>query len=63
MQLTIGDVNTDEAKFARLCDEQLAAADNAATKDERIAHLELAFRFAQQAMKARTYERVFEPAD
>jgi len=56
-------VNDSEAKFVCLCDEQLAAADYATTNESRIAHLEQAFRFAQQAVKARSYERVIEPAD
>jgi len=56
-------VSRDESRYARLCEEQLAAADIAATKDARIAHLEQAFLFAQRAAKARTSERAIEVRD
>jgi hypothetical protein len=48
--------------YERLCDEELAAAELAATKDARIAHLEQAFRFAQRAVTSRTSERAIEAA-
>jgi hypothetical protein len=56
-------MNSVKAKFASRSDEQLAGADAAPTNNARIAHLEQAFRFAGQAVEARTNERVIEPAD
>ena len=38
-----------EAEYARLSDQELRAADTAASPQDRIAHLESAFRFAQLA--------------
>ena len=49
-------------RYERLCDEQLAAAEGAMTKDGRIAHLEQAYRFAREALKEPSSERVAEPA-
>jgi hypothetical protein len=40
---------TDYDRLCELCDGELAAADHEKSKDLRIAHLEHAFRFAQQA--------------
>ena len=42
--------------YAKLSDEELAAADMAATREQRIAHLENAFRFAQVACAERSRE-------
>lgn len=43
-------MNNDISDYERLCDEELAAADLADSKDARIAHLEQAFRFAKKAI-------------
>jgi hypothetical protein len=40
-------------RLCELCDEQLAAADEAQSKDARLGHLEQAFRFAQKASRER----------
>jgi hypothetical protein len=42
--------------FAERCEQALAAAKDAANRDERIAHLEHAVRFAQLAIEARKSE-------
>lgn len=39
--------------YEHLCDEELAAADQAECKDARIEHLEQAFRFAKKASTER----------
>jgi len=39
----------DYERLCELCDEELAAADNAESREARIEHLEHAFRFAQKA--------------
>ena len=47
-------MNHDSAGYDRLCelcDDELAAADQADSNDARIEHLEQAFRFAQRASK------------
>ncbi len=46
-------MNNDISDYERLCDEELAAADLADSKDARIAHLEQAFRFAKKASTER----------
>jgi hypothetical protein len=49
-------MNNDTLEYGRLCglcDEELAAADEADSKDALIKHLEQAFRFAQEASKER----------
>jgi hypothetical protein len=43
--------DSDYARLCELCDEKLAAATDAETKDARIKHLEQAFRFAQRASR------------
>ena len=43
----------DISDYERLCDEELAAADQAECKDARIEHLEQAFRFAKKASTER----------
>jgi hypothetical protein len=43
----------DISDYGRLCDEELAAADVAKSKDARIKHLEQAFRFAKKASTER----------
>lgn len=55
-------MNNADWNYARLCDEELAAADMAPTKDARIAHLEQAFRFAQRAVKTPVADRSSEIA-
>ena len=45
-----------EEYYAALSDEEMAAADRAATLQDRIAHLENAFRFAQVACAERSRE-------
>jgi hypothetical protein len=39
------------ARLCQLCDDELAAADEAEGNDARIEHLEQAFRFAQRASR------------
>jgi hypothetical protein len=46
-------MNNDISDYERFCDEELAAADLAESKDARIAHLEQAFRFAKKASTER----------
>jgi len=46
-------MNNDISDYERLCDEELAAADQAECKDARIEHLEQAFRFAKKAFTER----------
>lgn len=46
-------MNKDIFDYERLCDEELAAADLAESKDARIEHLEHAFRFAKKASTER----------
>jgi len=43
----------DYERLCELCDEELAAADQAEGKDARMEHLEQAFRFAQRASRER----------
>jgi len=43
----------DISDYERLCDEELAAADQATCKDARIEHLEQAFLFAKKASTER----------
>jgi hypothetical protein len=43
----------DISDYERLCDEELAAADQATCKDALIEHLEQAFRFAKKASTER----------
>jgi len=50
----------DISDYERLCDEQLAAADLALSKDARIEHLEQAFRFAKKASTERAARVVSE---
>jgi len=55
------DDTLDYGRLCGLCDEELAAADEANNADARIRHLEHAFCFAQEASKERggspDYER------
>ena len=46
-------MQTDSSVYADRCEAELAAADRAATHDERIAHLENALRFGLLAAKSR----------
>jgi hypothetical protein len=46
-------MDNDISDYERLCDEELAAADQAECKDARIGHLEQAFRFAKKASTKR----------
>jgi hypothetical protein len=45
-------------ELERACDDSLAAADKAASHEERIAHLERALRLAQAAYRKRVTDRV-----
>ena len=45
-------MDADHRLLERLCDEHLAAADLSLTSQARIAHLEQAMRYAQQAVRA-----------
>jgi len=42
---------SDYERLCGLCDEELAAAEQAESKADRIEHLEHAFRFAQKASR------------
>jgi hypothetical protein len=46
-------MDNDISDYERLCDDELAAADLAESKDARIEHLERAFRFAKKASTER----------
>jgi hypothetical protein len=46
-------MTNDISDYERLCDEELASADQAESKDARIEHLERAFRFAMEASTER----------
>ncbi|WP_310468851.1 hypothetical protein [Sphingomonas sp.] len=46
-------MSTESSLYADRCEEELAAADRAASQDERIAHLEKALRFGLLAAKSR----------
>jgi hypothetical protein len=46
-------MDNDISDYERLCDEELAAADQAERQDVRIEHLEQAFRFAKKASTER----------
>jgi hypothetical protein len=49
----MNDDSADYGRFCELCDDELAAADHADSNDERVKHLEQAFRFAQRASEER----------